>query len=77
MISRRILVALVLPVPVLLVAFAVLMGGSALASAAGDAGAGRLLRWIAVASMILLVIDLVLLLVALGIRAVEERSEGE
>ena len=67
MIPRRLIAALLLPVPVLLVAFAVLMGGSALA----DAGAARVLYWIAIGVLLLLVINLILLVLAVALRAAE------
>ncbi|HUE69525.1 MAG TPA: hypothetical protein VMP01_01445 [Pirellulaceae bacterium] len=73
MIPRRLIAALLLPVPVLLVAFAVLMGGSALA----DAVAGRVLFWTAIAALLLLVIDLILLVLALALRAADPRADDE
>lgn len=73
MIPRRLIAALLLPVPILLVAFAVLMGGSALA----DAVAGRVLFWIAIAALLLLVIDLILLVLALALRAADPRADDE
>jgi hypothetical protein len=71
LIPRRLIAALILPVPVLLVAFAVLMGGSALA----DAAAAKVLYWIAIGALLLLVIDLILLLLALALRAADGRDD--
>jgi hypothetical protein len=70
-----------LALPVLVVAFGVLLGASQLAAAIGDeAGAGQL-RWWAIAALILLVIDALLLLAMLGLRALEQgehhRPDGE
>jgi hypothetical protein len=73
-ISRQILAALVLALPVLVLAFAVLAGASLLTAAMGDVAGARALRWIAVGALVVLTIDALLLLAALGIRAVEEED---
>jgi hypothetical protein len=73
-ISRQILAALVLALPVLVVTFAVLAGASMLAAGMGDATGARALQWIAVGTLTGLTIDALLLLAALGIRAVEEED---
>lgn len=65
---------LVLALPVLIVAFAVLMGGWGLAQGLGDPGGAAALRWIAIACLLLLVMDALLLLLALGLSAIEERD---
>ena len=75
MISRRLLAIFVLGLPVLLVIFAVVMGGYLLAQQTEDAVAGSVLRWVGVACLMLLVIDVVLLVAALGIRALEQEEE--
>ena len=75
LIPRRILVVLVLALPVLLVAFAVVMGGWGRAQGMGDPGGATALRWIAMGCLMLLVIDLILLLMALGLNAIEERRD--
>jgi hypothetical protein len=75
-IPRRFLAALVLALPVLVVAFAVLAGASLLAGGMGDAIGAAALKWVAVAALILLAIDALLLLAALGIRAAQEDEEG-
>jgi ABC-type uncharacterized transport system YnjBCD permease subunit len=73
LITRRLIAVLLLPVPVLLVAFAVLMGGSALA----DSLASRVLLWIAVAALLLFVINLILLVLALALRATDPHADDE
>ena len=72
MVPRKILTFLVFALPVLMVAFGVLMSGYLLAEAPGDAVGARVLRWISVGVLICAVIDLVLLAGALGINALAE-----
>lgn len=67
MVSRRFVTFLVVCLPLLIVAFAVLMGGYAVATAAHDATGATALWWIAMACVMLLVMDVLLLLVALGL----------
>ncbi len=71
MVSKRTLTVLVLALPVLVVAFAVVMGGWGLAQGMGDPAGATALRWVAVACLLLLVMDGVLLLMALGLNAIE------
>ena len=71
MIPRWSLKALVLALPALVVAFGVVLAASQLAAGLGDPAGERLLRWWAIAVLILLVCDAVLLLALLGLRAVE------
>lgn len=59
--------------PVLIVAFAVVMGGWGLAQGLGDPAGATALRWIAVTCIMLLVADGLLLLIALGLNAIEDR----
>jgi hypothetical protein len=75
LVPRRILIVLVLTLPVLVVAFAVVMGGWGLALGMGDPGGAMALRWIAMTCLLLLVMDGVLLLMALGLNAIDERRE--
>jgi hypothetical protein len=75
LVPKRILTVLVLALPVLVVAFAVVMGGWGLAQGMGDPAGATALRWIAVTCLMLLVIDVLLLLMALGVNAIEERRE--
>ena len=77
MIPRRVIVALLLPAPVLIVSFAVLLGGSALALATGDRPAAVVLKWIAVTSLILLIVDLLLLVLALGVNAAGKSADDD
>ncbi|MFN0020158.1 MAG: hypothetical protein ACKVP0_18005 [Pirellulaceae bacterium] len=77
MVPRRILTVLVLGLPVLLVAFAVVMGGWGLAQGMGDPAGATALRWIGVACLMLLVIDVVLLVMALGLNAIEASGGRE
>ena len=69
MLPRSLLLVLVFSLPILVVCFAVIMGAASLAQALGDAAGGRALFWVAMGALILLVIDALLLLGALGMRA--------
>ncbi len=66
---RRILLVLVLAQFVLLVVFVVLVGGYALASAAGDSVGATVLWWVAMSCLMLIVADALLLVGVLGISA--------
>ena len=72
MIPRQFLRILVLAMPILVVAFAVVMGGSSLVQATGDALAARVMRWVAAAVLVLAATDLLLLVTVLGLKALEE-----
>ena len=63
---RRPLIVLIYALPVLVVAFGVLMGGQALSQATGDQVGARLYRQIAMACLMLLVANIVLLVGVLG-----------
>jgi uncharacterized membrane protein YgcG len=76
-VPRSVLVVLVFALPVLVVAFGVLMGGAILAQAAQDEGGAIALRWTAAAALMLLIVDLVLLIGALGWNAVSGREGAE
>jgi hypothetical protein len=69
------LTVLVLALPLLVVAFSVLMGGSALAAATEDASGARALRWVAIAVLMLTVVDVVLLVGVLGLKALASDSD--
>ena len=73
MVPRRLMVVLVLALPVLIVAFAVVMGGWGLAQGLGDPSGAAALRWIAMACLMLLVADGLLLLIVLGLNAIDDR----
>ena len=60
--------------PLLVVAFGVLSGAAILAQALEDAPAGRILGWIAAAVLMLTVVDLILLVGTLRIRALGEED---
>jgi hypothetical protein len=75
-IPRWSLKALVLALPVLVIALAVILGASQLAAGLGDPAGERLLRWWAIAALILLVCDAVLLLALLGLRAIEADEQS-
>jgi hypothetical protein len=68
-IPRPLLLVLVYALPVLVVAFAVILGAAQLAAAMGDAAGGRALVWVAVGALILLVIDVLLLVGVLGLKS--------
>jgi hypothetical protein len=68
---------LVAALPVLVVAFAVLMGAEALARATLDTLGARVLLWVALAVLMLLVGDVLLLVGALGINALATRQPPE
>jgi hypothetical protein len=73
-VPRRLLFSLVLALPVLVVAFAVLMGGEALARATGDAVGAAVLFYVAMAALMLLAGDVLFLVAALGVNALAERE---
>jgi len=66
---RRALLVLVFAQFVLLVAFAVLVGGYALATTAGDPWGASVLWWLAMGCLMLIVTDVLLLVGVLGITA--------
>ena len=74
MLPRPILTILVFALPILVVAFAVLMGGSALARATQDLAAARALQWIGAGLLMLTVVDLVMLVGALGLKALSDKD---
>ncbi len=80
-IPRPLLVTLVFALPLLVVAFAVVMGGYALAQATGDAGGAGVLWWVAMGCLLLTCVDLILLIGVLGARSLgspdERRDRGE
>lgn len=66
---RRLLLVLVFSKFVLLVAFAVLVGGYALATATSDGPGAAVLWWLAMACLMLIVVDVVMLVGVLGVSA--------
>jgi len=71
------LVILVFGLPVLVVLFAVLMGGAAVADLFQDPVGAKALRWIAVASLMLLLVDAIFLVGLLGFDAIRRREDSE
>ena len=71
---RPLLIVLVFALPILVVAFSVVMGAYAIALAAGDSAAAAALWWVAMSCAILGAADLILLAICLGIDALALRS---
>ena len=81
MVSKKLLQVLVVGLPLSIVGFAVLMGGSAIARGLGDDLGARVLAWIAAGILMLGVVDVLLLVTALGLNALadprdEDRPRG-
>ncbi|MBI2481512.1 MAG: hypothetical protein HYV60_23585 [Planctomycetia bacterium] len=72
MISNKVVSTLLASLAILTVACAVLMGFHVLLSSLHDTAAARVLRWIGFGCVILLITDLVLLVGALSVRALEQ-----
>lgn len=72
MVSRRVITILVAGFASLGVAFALLMMASLLVAALGDALGATVLGWVACGCGLLVSVDLVLLVVALGLKAIDE-----
>ncbi len=72
MIPRSILAILVFALPLLVVAFAVVLGGAALARATLDLAGAEVLHWIAMSMLMLAAVDLILLVGVLGIHALAD-----
>ena len=80
MIPRPVLTILVFALPLLVVAFSVLMGGSALASATEDMPGAQALRWVAIGILMFTIVDIVLLVGVLGLNALgrgDDRSHPD
>jgi len=76
-VPHRVLVILVYALPVLVVSLAVLMGGHALLNAANESPAigSTVFLWVGISCLIFLIIDIVLLVGALGINAIAAGNE--
>jgi hypothetical protein len=74
-IPRPVLAILVFALPLLIVTFAVVLGVSALTQAMQDEAGARALRWISVGVMTLAVIDILLLVGALGLQALSRGDQ--
>ena len=80
MISRQTLLILLYALALLVVASTVVLGGSLLLGATSDAAAATVMRWIGATCLMLLAVDVILLVAALGINALgrqETDSENE
>lgn len=77
MIPRSLLTILVLALPVLVVSLAVLLAAAGLTAAIGDAPAASVLTWIGIGCGLLLLVNIVLLLCALGVRALEQADDDQ
>ena len=77
MIPRWMLTTLVFGLPILVVTFGVLAGASALAQALGDTAGARGLLWVGIVTLIFLVVDVLLLVGVMGIRAIEAMDERD
>ena len=75
MLPKQLLTALVYTLPVLVVAFGVVMGAYGLLAAMQDAVAARVLFWIGMTILMIIVSNVILLVGALGLDAVS--LEGE
>jgi len=71
-IPHSILKTLVFALPLLICTFAVVLGVSTLTQAMQDDAGARVLRWISVGVLVLAVIDMLLLLGVLGLRALSD-----
>lgn len=71
---RRVLLVLVFAQFVLLVAFAVLVAGYALAAATNDILGATVLWWIAMGCLIMVVVDVLLLVGVLGVAALVQQE---
>ena len=76
MVPKRMLQALVFALPLSVVGFAVLMGGSAMLRAMKDQPGGVVLAWIAAAFLLAGVADGLMLLIVLGLRALDEHDDS-
>lgn len=75
MIPRRLLFILVISLPVLVVSVAVVMAAHALLAATEDKPAVAAMRWVGTGLVLLTVVDLVLLVGALGIQSLGARED--
>ena len=76
MVPKRMLQALVFVLPLAVVGFAVLMGGSGMLRAMNDQEGGAWLAWIAAAFLLVGIADGLMLLIVLGLRALDEHDDS-
>lgn len=74
---RRLIITLILGLPVVGVAFIVVMGGYLLASATGDEGVATLLTWVGGGLILLLTANALLLLGFLGATLIADVEQDE
>ncbi len=75
LIPRPLLIVLVYALPILIVAAVVVMSGYLLLQATGDQSGAAVMRWLSGGLLLLIVIDLVLLVAALGVNAIAQRPD--
>ena len=75
--SRRTLAALVFALPSLAFAAAVVLGAALAADGLADAVAGRILRGVGIGFLVLLAVDLLLLAMILGLKALAESPRDD
>ena len=76
-IPKRLFTILVFALPVLIVAFSAVMGAQALSRALADAPGARALDWAGLALLLLLIVDVVLLVGALGLNALADQQQDD
>lgn len=77
MTPKRLLTILVFALPLLVVAFAILMGSHALFVVSGDTAAATATRWVGGALAMLLIMDLILLVAVIGVRQLSEEARED
>jgi hypothetical protein len=77
MLPRWSLSTLVFALPILAISFGAFLAAAELMGALGDASGARAMRWVAIVAVLLLLIDAVCLLTALGLAALADRSEHD
>lgn len=75
MLPRWCLTTLAFALPLLAITFGVLLGAAELIAALGDTNGAYAVRCLAIADLLILVIDAICLLTVLGLAAVAERSD--
>lgn len=77
MVPRKLLIVLVLAYPLLVVSFGVLMGGYALLARTGDSTAAMAMWRVGGGCLVILIVDVVLLIGALGINALAAEQSDD
>ena len=75
MLPRWCLTTLVFALPILAISFGAFLGAAELMGALGDASGARAMRWVAILAVLLLLIDALCLLIALGMAALTDRDK--